>query len=206
MKKPVLVVLSVFVLAGCRQVPSPDHTPVPAATSTPFLPTVTPPAVLNEVIVEDYFELASDAFSDGSVIPTRYTCHGEDLSPPLHWGSPPEGTEALLLLMEDPDAQQVVGFTWVHWVLYDLPPDLRALDEGIRDEPEVAGGRQGVNSWGRIGYGGACPPAGQQHHYIFTLYALDAPLGLEAGAAIDAVKAAIAGHVIATTQFVGSYP
>ncbi len=195
-----LALLMVSILAvGCRPVaPASPSAPTEAA-SAPATPTITPPAVLNEEVVEDYFELTSPAFADGEPIPVRYTCHGEDISPPLKWGSPPEGTESLVLLMEDPDAQQVVGFTWIHWLLYDLPADLGGLEEG------GTAGLEGTNSWGNLGYGGPCPPAGQLHQYVFTLYALDAPLGLPSGSQVEAVKAAMEGHVIALTRLMGIY-
>ena len=196
-------ILVLLVLAMSITACQPMATPTPAP-STPKPPSITPPAVLNEETVEDYFVLTSPAFADGDAIPPRYTCHGEDVSPPLRWGSPPEGTAALLLTMTDPDAQQVVGSTWIHWLLYDLPPEVRTLEE-VSAEPEVAGGRQGTNSWGKIGYGGPCPPDGPAHRYIFVLYALDAPLGLPVGATMEQVEAAMEGHVIATTQLVGLY-
>ncbi len=199
----------VLVLSGCR---APATTPTveegissaqePVASLTP---TITPPAVLNEEVVEDYFRLVSPAFGDGETIPPRYTCNGEDSSPPLSWGMPPEGTESFVLLMEDPDAQQVVGYTWVHWLVYDLPADLRGLEEGITSEAEVAGGRQGKNSWDRLGYGGPCPPSGQTHRYIFALYALDTRLDLPPGGDAETVKGAMEGHIIATTQLTGLY-
>ena len=207
MRKLILwLTVSLLLLSGCAKPTPPPAAPTSVPTSTPTeeaeapaTPTVTPPAVLNEEVVEEYFELTSAAFAEGEVIPMRYTCHGEDVSPPLAWGSPPEGTASLVLLMEDPDAQQVVGFTWIHWLLYDLPADLGGLEEG-----ETAG-QEGTNSWGNLGYGGPCPPAGQLHHYIFTLYALDAPPNLPPGSEAEAVKAAMEGHVIATTQLTGIY-
>ncbi len=199
MRKLILwLTVSLLLLSGCAR-PTPPPAPATEEAEIPATPTITPPAVLNEEEVEDYFELTSPAFADGGAIPQRYTCHGEDISPPLIWGSPPEGTASLVLLMEDPDAQQVAGFTWVHWLLYDVPPDLRKLEEG------GTAGLEGTNSWGKPGYGGPCPPAGQVHRYVFTLYALDATLDLPPGSEAEAVKAAMEGHVIAVTQLTGSY-
>ncbi|KKL66619.1 hypothetical protein LCGC14_2143140, partial [marine sediment metagenome] len=122
------------------------------------------------------------AFGNGDPIPTKYTCDDQDISPPLQWGDPPEGTRSFALICDDPDAP--VG-TWVHWVLYNLPASARDLPEAVPSDAELSGGgRHGQNSWRRPGYGGPCPPGGT-HRYFFKLYALDDELDLAAGVAVD---------------------
>ena len=148
------------------------------------------------------FTLSSTAFANGKPIPARYTCDGEDISPPLQWNEPPTGTRSFALVMDDPDAP--MG-TWVHWVLFDLPPESRALPEAVPSQGTLAdGSRHGLNSWGRTDYGGPCPPRGT-HRYYFRLYALDAPLGLAVGASREEVLAAMSGHVLAQAELMGTY-
>jgi Raf kinase inhibitor-like YbhB/YbcL family protein len=148
-------------------------------------------------------ELTSAAFQEGDTIPSRHTCDGPDLSPPLAWSAPPDGAQSLALTCDDPDAP--VG-TWVHWLLYDLPPDATALAEGIPpDEEPATGGRHGRNSWGEVGYGGPCPPPGPAHRYFFKLYALDVRLDLPAGATQKELLKAIEGHILAEGQLMGLY-
>jgi Raf kinase inhibitor-like YbhB/YbcL family protein len=147
--------------------------------------------------------LQSSAFADGQAIPVRYTCDGDDLSPPLSWAEPPAGTQTLALVVDDPDAP--MG-TWVHWVLFNLPAATRSLSEGVpAGESLAVGGLQGANSWKRVDYGGPCPPQGSTHHYVFKLYALDTSLDLSAGATKGDVEKAMNGHVLAQGQFVGTY-
>ena len=133
--------------------------------------------------------MSSDAFGDGGPIPRQYTCDGADRSPPLHWQRAPEGTASLALVVDDPDAP---SGTWNHWTLYNMPPATQALGEGV---PAVAalgdGSRQGTNDFGKIGYGGPCPPPGSTHRYRFKLYALSATIDLEPGARREAVLRAI---------------
>ena len=118
-------------------------------------------------------DLTSSAFEDADAIPARYTCDGLDVSPPLSWGSVADGTRALALIADDPDAP---GGTFVHWVIYDLPPDTRRLPEDVPDQQTLpSGAGQGVNGAGSIGYMGPCPPSGT-HRYFFKLYALDTKL------------------------------
>ncbi|MGC9523709.1 MAG: YbhB/YbcL family Raf kinase inhibitor-like protein [Anaerolineae bacterium] len=147
--------------------------------------------------------LTSSAFAEGDAIPARYTCDGEDVSPPLSWEGPPDGTERFALICDDPDAP---GGTWVHWVVYDLPGDARTLPEAVPADPVLdSGARQGLNSWSRTGYGGPCPPRGV-HRYVFKLYALDATLAL-APEETDkaALLGAMEGHVLAQTTLIGTY-
>lgn len=146
--------------------------------------------------------LTSPAFPAGGEIPRKYTCDGDDVSPPLEWGTPPPGTRSLALIMDDPDAP--VG-TWDHWLVYNLPADARGLPEGGVVDPKTgAMGRSGKNSWGNLGYGGPCPPSGQ-HRYFFRVYALDTMLDLAAGANKAQLLAAMAGHVLAQGELMGTY-
>jgi Raf kinase inhibitor-like YbhB/YbcL family protein len=148
------------------------------------------------------FEMTSAAFAPEQAIPRAYTCDGEDIFPPLEWGDPPAGTQSFALICDDPDAP---GGTWVHWVLYNLPDHARSLAEGLLPHTELSeGGRQGENSWGRLGYGGPCPPSGT-HRYFFTLYALDQVLELPAGATKEQVLRAMEGHVMAVAELMGVY-
>jgi Raf kinase inhibitor-like YbhB/YbcL family protein len=149
------------------------------------------------------FAMSSAAFAPGGDIPRQYTCDGDDLSPPLEWDAPPSGAQSLALIADDPDAPNK---TWVHWVLYDLPPDLRALPQGLPAQetlPEL--GTQGRNDFNKIGYGGPCPPQGKAHRYFFQLYALDVRLDLAPGATKSQVLEAMSGHVLAQAELMGRY-
>lgn len=147
--------------------------------------------------------LTSPAFAEGAEIPKRFTCDGDNRSPPLAWSDPPEGTRALALVMDDPDAP---GGTFTHWLVYDLSADARSLPEGVPAGRELpGGGMQGENDFGRTGYGGPCPPRGEQHRYRFAIYALDAPLDLPPGAGRAAVLEAIASHALARGMLTGTY-
>jgi Raf kinase inhibitor-like YbhB/YbcL family protein len=144
------------------------------------------------------FTLTSSGFSDGATIPRRYSCDGDDVSPPLAWSGVPAGTKALLLTVTDPDAR---GF--VHWVAWDLAPDLGGLAEGASGAlPD--GAPEGRNDFGRTGWGGPCPPSGT-HRYVFTLTALAAPLGLPRGTALAAVRQQAAGTTVGETKLEGTY-
>ncbi len=148
------------------------------------------------------FVLTSSAFAHGASIPPEYTCDGEDLSPPLQWSDPPEGTRSFALIMDDPDAP---GGTWVHWVLYNLPAGTRALPEAIPSDEQFAdGSRHGINSWRRFGYGGPCPPGGT-HRYFFKLYALDTVLALEGSVTEKELLRAMEGHILAQAELMGTY-
>lgn len=150
------------------------------------------------------FHLSSDAFLSGDMIPIRHTCEGRDLSPPLTWGDPPEGTQSFALVCEDPDAPRGI---WAHWVLFNLPAQVRGLPQGVEPDPELAdGSRQGRNDFGRLGYGGPCPPPGHgPHRYYFRLYALDRLLALPPGATRADLLAAMDGHVLATAELMGRF-
>jgi Raf kinase inhibitor-like YbhB/YbcL family protein len=149
--------------------------------------------------------LTSTAFTEGATIPVAHTCDGPDRSPPLAWHGTPTGTAALALIVDDPDAP---AGTWVHWVLYDVPPTLTTLPENVPpvDSPtELHGAAQGKNDFHRVGYGGPCPPPGPAHRYYFKLYALAARLGLRPGASKQDVERAMAGHVLGSAQLMGRY-
>jgi len=147
-------------------------------------------------------QLSSASFEEGGMIPRRHTCDGPDLSPPLAWSGVPAEAAALALICDDPDAP--VG-TWVHWVVYDLPPEVSGLAEGVPAQEVLdSGGRQGRNDFRRIGYGGPCPPSGT-HRYYFKLYALDAKVGLSPGATKKRLLRAMEGHVLAEAQLMGRY-
>lgn len=147
-------------------------------------------------------KLTSTAFTEGGMIPKKYTCDGNDISPPLAWSDVPASAKALALICDDPDAP---AGTWVHWVAFNLPPSAKGLPEGIKAEKQLSGGGiQGTNSWRKIGYSGPCPPSGT-HRYYFRLYALDAPLTLGNNATSKDVQAAIKGHVLAEAQLMGRY-
>ena len=147
-------------------------------------------------------DIKSNAFGEGDLIPRKYTCDGTDVSPPLSWSQPPEGTKSMVLICDDPDAP--MG-TWVHWVLYGLSPDTLEVSENILDDKEVLGGaKHGVNDFRKYGYGGPCPPGGT-HRYFFKLYAVDTEVDLKPGATKDEVLDAIKGHVLAEGQLMGRY-
>jgi len=149
------------------------------------------------------FILTSTVFEEGKRIPTRYTCDGEDLSPPLSWKGIPEGTRSLALVMEDPDAPRG---TFVHWVIYNIPPDLPGLPEGVSRQGKLENGAlQGANDLGVIGYRGPCPPPGKPHRYSFILRALDTKLSLGPGATRAELEEAIKDHVLGETKLMGTY-
>lgn len=149
------------------------------------------------------FQLRSPAFSSGEMIPAKYTCDGSDVSPALSWSEPPAGTKSMALIMDDPDAP---GGTWVHWVLFDLPPNTRALPEAVPNRRQLdTGARHGQNSFGRIGYGGPCPPRGSTHRYYFKLYALDQAMKLPEGASKSDLERAIRGHTLAQAELMGRF-
>jgi Raf kinase inhibitor-like YbhB/YbcL family protein len=150
--------------------------------------------------------LTSVAFTDGSAIPASYTCEGKDLAPPLSWANLPEGTRSLVLIVDDPDAPdpEAPKMTWVHWVLYNIPPDVSTLAEGISAEGLPPGTREGLNDWKRTGYGGPCPPIGR-HRYFHKLYALDTVLPDMDRPTKQQVEEAMQGHILAQTQLMGTY-
>ena len=148
------------------------------------------------------FELTSSAFESEGVIPDRYSCKGENISPELSWGDPPAGTESLALIFDDPSS----GGSWVHWVVYNLPSRAGSLLEAVPAGEDIAGGgTQGSNSWGALEYGGPCPPQGTTHRYVFIVYALDAMLDIEPGADKRELLAAMEGHILAEVELAASF-
>jgi Raf kinase inhibitor-like YbhB/YbcL family protein len=152
-------------------------------------------------------ELKSKAFAQLADIPSQYTCEGSDQSPPLAWSGVPAGTKSLALIVDDPDAPDPAAprMTWVHWVLYNLPPDSTGIEAGKSRASDLpAGTRQGLNDWKREGYGGPCPPIGR-HRYFHKLYALDIVLPVLQPATKAALEKAMQGHILAVGELVGYY-
>jgi Raf kinase inhibitor-like YbhB/YbcL family protein len=178
-----LVALVALTVGGCG--PSPTPAPLPEEGGQAMA-----------------FELTSSVFAQGAAIPVKYTCDGDDISPPLAWGDPPEGTQSFALINDDPDAP--VG-TWDHWILYNLPGAARSLPEAVPSDAELPdGSRNGQNSWRRLGYGGPCPPSGT-HRYFFKLYALDTTLDLAPGANKKQLLQAMQGHILGQAELMGVY-
>lgn len=218
--KPVLamaaMVASAVLLAACgsqateptAEPPSPqvDSSPQPSLTDPPppsetaMEPTRTPTAETGGQKMA--LLLTSSAFEHQGQIPPRFTCDGEDISPPLAWEQAPSGTVAYALIVDDPDAP---AGTWDHWVLYNLPGSAVNLNEGVPPQEVLdSGALHGRNSWRDLGYGGPCPPDGT-HRYFFRLYALDSPLDLEAGASKQELLDAMQGHILGQAELMGTY-
>ncbi len=148
-------------------------------------------------------QLTSSAFAEGQAIPQKYTCQGDDVSPPLQWSNVPQGAKSLALVCDDPDAP---AGTWVHWVVFNIPATVTELSEAVPATETLANGaQQGRNDFNRIGYGGPCPPPGNAHRYFFKLYALDSELSLSSGAKKADVERAMQGHILAQGQLIGTY-
>jgi Raf kinase inhibitor-like YbhB/YbcL family protein len=148
-------------------------------------------------------KILSPAFSDGADIPKRHTCDGPDASPPLQFSDVPGEADALALIADDPDAP--MG-TWVHWVLFNLPPDTKELPEGMpKSQFVLKNAAQGINDFGRIGYGGPCPPPGGPHRYFFKLYALRQAVNLQPGATKAQLLKALEGNILAEAHLMGRY-
>jgi len=149
------------------------------------------------------FQLKSSDFTAGAAIPQQFTCVGADMSPALHWSDPPAETKSFALIADDPDAP---AGTWVHWVLYNIPPGARSLPQNFpKSEEPREGALQGRNDFGRVGYGGPCPPPGKPHRYFFKLYALDTHLGLKAGATKKEVERAMQSHILEQAELMGRF-
>ncbi len=149
------------------------------------------------------FVLHSKAFQDYALVPKRYTCKGQDISPPLAWQNTPPGTKSLALIVDDPDAPdpKAPKTVWVHWVAFNIPVEINALPEDAR--AQKLGFAEGLNDWKSLGYRGPCPPIGR-HRYIFTLYALDTKLALRHPSKSELLKA-MQGHILAKTALTGLY-
>jgi len=159
-------------------------------------------------------EMSSTAFEQSGRIPVEYTADGDNISPPLSWSELPNGTQSIAMICEDPDAPSGSGgrsarqntSAFVHWVIYNIPPDKRRLQRGLPPSPQLSGGTlQGSNDFGKIGYGGPAPPRGPAHRYFFTLYALDSMLDMAPGATCDQLVDAMEGHVLAEGELIGRY-
>jgi hypothetical protein len=147
-------------------------------------------------------KITSSAFQDGGLIPAKYTCDGADVSPPLQWDNVPQTAKSIALICDDPDAP--MG-TFVHWVIFGLPAETRQLAEKVAaDKTLPSGARQGTSGFGRVGYGGPCPPSGT-HRYFFKIYALDTTLDLPAGARKSDLLKVMEGHILGQGQLVGKY-
>jgi Raf kinase inhibitor-like YbhB/YbcL family protein len=152
-------------------------------------------------------ELSSSAFAPNTDIPAQHSCDGGDQSPPLAWTGVPAGTQSLALIVDDPDAPDPAApkMTWVHWLLYNLPPATSGLAAGQSRPADLPpGAREGLNDWQRTGYGGPCPPIGR-HRYVHKLYALDTVLPVLQPASKAALERAMQGHVLAKAELVGYY-
>jgi len=146
--------------------------------------------------------MTSSAFAAGASVPTKYTCDGEGVSPPLQWDAPPSGAQSLALIVDDPDAP---SGTFVHWVIYGLPPSQRSLPEGVStDQRPATGGLNGQNGAGKLGYTPPCPPSGV-HRYFFRLYAIDVNLNATPGWTKDQLLQAMSGHVLGQAELMGTY-
>lgn len=149
------------------------------------------------------FELKSSCLKENGLIAKHYSCDGDDVSMPLHWNDPPEGTRSFTLMVEDPDAPSGL---WVHWLLYDVPPDVRRLEEGVTSDPILENGaKQGINDFREVGYRGPCPPRGPAHRYMFKLYAVDVMTQLKPKATRQQLLQAIENHVLAQSKLTGLY-
>lgn len=150
--------------------------------------------------------LTSTAFAPDDAIPSRYTCEGKDISPPLAWQDAPAETRSFALIVDDPDAPDPAApqRVWVHWVLYNIPAGISELGEAVVPKDLPAGTREGLNDWSRTGYGGPCPPIGR-HRYFHKLYALDAVLPELARPDKATLEKAMTGHVLAKAELIGTY-
>ncbi len=187
MNARIVVVLVLFAVTALFSTGCGKSTPEPASDS------------------DTSFELTSPAFADGGPIPAKYTCDGEEVSPPLEWKNLPPGTFTVAVVMDDPDAVPVAGHVWDHWIIYNIPVRASSIAEGIPRDAELAGGAlQGTGS-SHIGYQGPCPPPGPAHTYRFRAFAVDSRLDLPAGATKEEVLKALDGHVLATGRMSGTY-
>jgi Raf kinase inhibitor-like YbhB/YbcL family protein len=186
----VLILIMLVFFSGCVSQEDTNierDTPIEAETS-----------IEEEIIT---LSITSDAFNDGGTIPSKYTCDGQDISPVVSWQGIPDGTESIALIMDDPDA---LGRTFVHWVIFNIPGNATGLPEGV---PSDLGDSslQGKTDFGKIGYGGPCPPSGKPHRYFFKVYALDTELDLKSGVTKSQLEAAMKGHILAQGEMIGNY-
>jgi Raf kinase inhibitor-like YbhB/YbcL family protein len=207
-----IIAIAAFLEGGCNSgqsatAPPPTSTPIvtaagPGTSASPVANGSSPSAevsVMTSPTASDArMTLTSSAFANGDPIPAKYSCHGEDISPPLAWAGVPTGAKALVLFVDDPD-----GRDWVHWSVLDVPAEDGRSPEGVA--PGASSPQQGTNDFRKVGYGGPCPPSGT-HHYRFTLYALAAPVGLSGHPDGKAVRAALeAADVLAQARLTGTF-
>lgn len=195
-------------LAAIRRLPR-KRFPIPLAVAILSLsPTVACSSVMVSVFVKNSepamsLTISSPSFSNGGDIAKKFTCDAADVSPQLSWTEPPIGTKSFSLLADDPDAP--MG-NWNHWTMWNLPPSLRGLPEGVSKEARLTdGSEQGKNDFRKTGYNGPCPPPGAPHRYYFKLFALDAKLELKSGSGKKEVEAAMKGHILAQAEWMGKY-
>jgi Raf kinase inhibitor-like YbhB/YbcL family protein len=148
------------------------------------------------------FTLSSPSFRQDQTLPAKHTCEGADASPALKWDGAPAGTKGFALICDDPDAP---GGTWTHWVIYGMPAGATELPENVAKTDTASGAKQGMNDFGRIGYGGPCPPPGKLHHYHFKLFALDVELNLAARVSRRQLEYAMRGHILGQVELMGTY-
>lgn len=155
---------------------------------------------------EATMQLTSTAFSHHSAIPAVHTCEGRDMSPPLSWSGAPERTRSFALIVDDPDAPDPAApkMTWVHWVVFNIPPDVASLVEGASGGALPSGAVEGLNDWHHAGYRGPCPPIGR-HRYVHKLYALDTLLPVTRSATKTVVEREMKGHILAKSELIGIY-
>ena len=199
----IMFVSCLFIFACGASVTEPPPLLIPLLSSPSLVPTIIATSTLapTEAVAKP-LTLTSSAFANGGSIPAKYSCMGDEVSPPLEWSEPPVDVKSLALIMDDPDAS---GGTWVHWVLYNIPVTAHGWPENTPNDAElVNGAMQGKNSGGQIGYGGPCPPSGT-HHYSIKLYALDTLLDPGSGANKDQLLSAMQGHVLAQSELMGIF-
>jgi len=186
----------VFCLITLLLVSCAGNSPAPTTTSAPTIEAAEPAA-------DQTMKITTSAFADGQPIPQKYTCSGENVSPALAWSGVPASAKSLALVTEDPDAP---SGTFIHWVLYNLPPSLSELPEKVPTGAAVEGlGSQGSTGFGKPGYGGPCPPAGKPHRYYFKLYALDLAPQLASGLNAAGLQQQMQGHILAQAQWMGTF-
>ena len=156
--------------------------------------------------IEMTLEITSPAFSNNEEIPSKYTCDGKDISPALEWSGIPKGTKSMALIVDDPDAPDPAApkMTWVHWVLYNIPPRATGLPEAVKPQDLPQGTKEGLNDWKRTGYGGSCPPIGR-HRYFHKLYALDTVLPDLGKPSKKDLEQAMESYILAKAELVGVY-
>jgi len=198
MKKFLFCILVISLAACAPQTSEVSVTPTAAIKA----PTQTNEPVSATKEVSMAFEISSPAFKKGELIPAKFSCNGNDISPALAWTEPPAGTQSFALILDDPDAP---AGTWVHWVIFNIPTSARGLAEALPTDPKLSDGSlQGKTSAGSSGYHGPCPPSGT-HRYFFKLYALDGMLSLSSNADKKELLAAMEGHVLANAELMGTF-